>query len=222
MASLTINNRLLRLVTDTITPAGSDTLEEGAAPSSFVETMRIARVPRDGDEAVLHVTAFICTDGFRCHTAEIPAELNFQGDGTESGSELVLPITWVRELAESSDDEAVHDITATYDHSWWTVSCGESEATFQISVWPPIDKLINDEIAKDTADAEHDIGFNLDYFTDLIQALDRWREEITDEDDEVPSVVPLRVHRLSVRAACHFSLANDRGTLRVLLMPVVL
>lgn len=210
MATLTIKTKLLKQILEALAPAAASCLDE--SPTSFMETIHIT-----WDEADKTV-AFVTTDGFRAHIAQVHRS---SIDAYDEG-EIVIGADFLAQSVllddvDEGDDSIV--ITATNSHTKWTVetsdpSDGVAETdVFTIPNWPDMRRLISDEVV-----ADEEVGFNLDYFHDAFDAFDSWHDPV----DEDGAMVPLRVHALQRKRVNHFSMKSEAGTLRVLLMPIIL
>jgi DNA polymerase III sliding clamp (beta) subunit (PCNA family) len=211
VATLTIKTKLLKQILEALTPAAASCLDE--SPTSFMETIHITW---DEDDKTV---AFVTTDGFRSHIAQIKRSAV---DAYDEG-EIVIGADFLAHsiLLDNADDDSDESIviTATNSHTKWTVetsdpSDGVAETDiFTIPNWPDMHRLISDEVV-----ADEEVGFNLDYFHDAFDAFDSWHDPV----DEDGAMVPLRVHALQRKRVNHFSMKNEAGTLRVLLMPIIL
>lgn len=200
MATLTIRNEHLRIILDALHAAAAPCLED--KPSSFMETIRIT----DSEGGLL---TFVTTDGFRAHIAEINANIA----EIELGGEIVIGAEFLGKVSALLGDDDEVTITATSSHTKWTVTANGHEQVFTLPEWPDMHRLISDEVL-----GEEEVAFNLDYFHDMIDAFDAWHDEVEEEG----SMIPLRVHSMQRKRVNHFSMKNEMGTLRILLMPIIL
>lgn len=207
MPSLTIETDLLRRVLEAVTPAASPCLEDD--PTSFMETVRIYQ-REDG------ATIILCTDGFRAHQVELAPFTSWK----DASGDLVYGADFLKKVCADTTSAKLN-LTSIENHTNWVSSVGGKTQRFNINAWPDMERLISDEVL-----GEEEVAFRLDYLRDTFDAFEIWHElglEIAPDNGEgEEDVIPLRVHQMQKRKVNHFSMHNALGTLRVLLMPIVL
>lgn len=211
MATLTIESKLMKRILDALTPAAATCLDD--SPTSFMETIRITW------NMETNTVDFVATDGFRAHVAQINRSAVSDYDEGEIviGADFLVKSVLLDDVDE--DDDARIILTATNSHTKWTVETSDptdgvcETSVFTIPDWPDMARLISDEQV-----ADEEVGFNLDYFHDAIDAFDIWHDPAAEDG----AMIPLRVHALQRKRVNHFSMKSDAGTLRVLLMPIIL
>lgn len=192
----------------------------GDAPSHFTETIRLEHA--DGHKG--EVTLITACDSYRFHQVE----LGF-ADSMNTGS-VLLPVNWIMDLLPKLENHVGHvELVATarqrgkknvIEHVVvLTFTDGAQdewvqEVTWDMdTVWPDMEKLFT---AEETFAADTDVGFNVGFLRDMLDAAVLWWN-----DYGVSDSFPLRVRNFTPSRVSRFTLRNDIGELTVGICPAL-